>query len=132
VFFSSKDVTQITVKGTKSKDQLDSDKQLHKFLLPASDIGSILQQLPERETRIVLKVTKFGFDTDQVEELHSLKRYKVDINFYSCHEIKPNGTCTDLDDEQEEISVKEIAHHEYVEDNKDPCSHMEDWQLGGP
>jgi hypothetical protein len=37
-----------------------------------------------------------------------------------------------LDDEQEEISVKEIAHHEYVEDNEDPCSHMEDWQLGGP
>jgi hypothetical protein len=132
VFFSSKDVTKITVEGTESKDQLDSDKQLHKFLLPASDIGSILQQLPERETRIVLKVTKFGFDTDQDEELHSLKCYRVNINFYSCHEIKPNGTCTDLDDKQEEISVEEIAHHEYVEDKEDPCSRMEDWQLGGP
>jgi hypothetical protein len=132
VFFSSKDVTKITVEGTESKDQLDSDKQLHKFLLPASDIGSILQQLPERETRIVLKVTKFGFDTDQDEELHSLKCYRVNINFYSCHEIKPNGTCTDLDDKQEEISVEEIACREYVEDKEDPCSRMEDWQLGGP
>jgi hypothetical protein len=133
VFFSSKDVTKITVEGTESNDQLDSDKQLRKLCsLLQILVASSSSYLSERETQIVLKVTKFGFDTDQVEELCSLKCYKVDINFYSCHEIKPNGTCTDLDDKQEEISVEEIAHHEYVEDKEDPCSRMEDWQLGGP